>query len=186
MSAILLPDPPDRESILGFWISIVLVGGALVAGAGLLVGVAPLAVAAVVAPAAAILLRLGFTRERLIDGVYRFWNRAAARYAQHARRMITRIWYHTVITTVARGGEGRRLDMEGSSWLTRETMPAAAYGDPGMAPGGESTGGFRDLARWATRSERSWALVLLPLLAVLRALDTRGRTAAATETYTLY
>jgi hypothetical protein len=186
MSAILLPDPPDRESILGFWISIVLTGGALVAGAGLLAGVVPLAVAAVVAPAVAVLLRLGFTRERRAHAVYRLWNRAAARYAQHARRTITRIWYHTVIVTVARSGEGRRLDLEGSSWLTRETMPAAVYGDPGMAPGGETTGGFRDLARWASRSDRSWALVLIPFLAVLRALDTRGRTAAATQTYTLY
>jgi hypothetical protein len=187
MSHIALPNNPDRETLLGFWISLILVAGAMLLAVALAAGAPVLLVLPVTGAAAAALLALGLARERLIARLYKRWNGAAIAYAQRASALLLVIWYRTVVAVVARAGGKGRLDVHGSAWLPRGTLEARAYGDPGGASTDrDAEGGLLDFARWAVRSGRPWAIVLLPLLALTRGLETRRRKTVAADIYTLY
>ena len=182
-----LPRSIDREALIGFWVSASL----LPAGAfGLLlfaVGLAgPLVSCVLAAGIAAGFLVVGHFRERSVEAAYLRWNRWARGYARRAAPAIMAIWYWTVVSLVARVGEGR-LDLRGSGWSERETLSALAYADPGgAATNRDASGGTRDFVSWALRSGRAWTLVLLPLFWLLQGLDTRKGGASETNIYTLY
>jgi hypothetical protein len=120
---------------------------------------------------------------------YIFWNRAAGFYGRHATWMIAAIWYWTVLWVVAATGERGRLGAGPSPWHPRNTPPTGARGEPGGGgrEGRDTMGSPGDFARWTIRTGRSWALVLVPLLWILRALDTReNSTEPPPNVYTLY
>jgi hypothetical protein len=182
-----LPQSPEREHLLAFWASVSLLTGLSVGVVLFLSGLLSLSASAVsVAGAAALLFLAGRLRERGLDRAYRRWNRLAGGYAERSRRVVTGIWYWTVFTAVGRTG-GAGLSLEDSAWRSRGTLLDRAYGDPGgSATGRDAVGGIRDFARWAVRSGRTWTLFLLPMLVVLRALETRGSKSSAPDIYTLY
>jgi hypothetical protein len=182
-----LPNPPDLEDLLAFWASIAILLG-LAAGTGAwFVGVASGPGAIVLGTVAILaLIRLALTSERRMNRSYERWDLAARRYARRARTVASAIWYWTVITAVARTG-GSGLSRRGSSWLTRGSIANAAYGDPsGGTVDRVAHGSLREFARWAVRSGRTWAVVLLPLLGLLKAFEIQGRSADAPNIYTLY
>lgn len=184
---IMLPPLPDREALLGFRVSLSVLGGAGVGVGALLSGHGtPVASLALTLGTAVLLFGISQWRERAMERVYDRWNRATRIYAGYARRWITAIWYWSVFTVVSRMG-GNGLVLGGSDWRPRDTLAARAYADPGGAPTDlEGTGGLRDLARWALRTGRPWTLVLAPLFGLLRALDTRAGGKPAADIYTLY
>jgi hypothetical protein len=184
---VLLPPLPDREALLGFRVALSV--GAGLAGTVLVTLLAfggAFGAAAGAVLAACVFLLLSGSRERMAAKLYERWNRFAAAYARRALKAVTAIWYWTVFLAVARTGEDS-LDLAASAWCARTTLPPEGYADPGGAPSGrEAQGGLRDLARWAGRSGRPWALVLLPFFALLRALRTKGRAKVSADIYTLY
>jgi hypothetical protein len=182
-----LPNPPDLEDLLAFWASIAILLGVAAGSGAWLLNLASGPGAVVLATLVTVtFVRLGQTSERRLNRSYVRWNRAAQRYARGARTVIGAIWYWTVITAVGRiGGSG--LDRHGSSWLTRGSVANAAYGDPsGGTVDRVAHGSLGEFARWGVRSGRSWALVLVPLLWILKAFEVRGRSSDAPNIYTLY
>jgi hypothetical protein len=182
-----LPQRPDREALLAFLASLALLFGVALAVGALLSGlVSPAGALLGGAAAAALGFLVGRSRERRLELAYRRWSKATRAYADWARKAVTGVWYWTVFTAVGRtvGGGLKRVD---SPWRSRGTLPDRAYGDPGgSTTGRDAVGGIRDFTGWAARSGRSWALVLLPMLAVLRGLDTEGSKSSAHDMYTLY
>jgi hypothetical protein len=182
-----LPRKPDREALLAFWASASLLAGLLVGAVAFLAGVTSAPGSLLLATGAAGVAFLARrSKERALDLTYKRWNKATGAYADWARRTITAIWYWTVFTAVGRtaGGGLRLVD---SPWRSRGTLPDRAYGDPGgSTTGRDAVGGIRDFSGWAVRSGRAWTLFLLPMLAILRALDTRGSKSSAPDIYTLY
>ena len=182
-----LPRQPDHEALLAFWASASLLIGLVLGAVALLAGVTSAAGSLLLGMAAAGLAFLARrSRERTLDLAYKRWNKAARAYADWARKTITAIWYWTVFTAVGLtdGGGLKQVD---SPWRSRGTLPDRAYGDPGgSTTGRDAVGGVRDFTGWAVRSGRAWALFLLPMLAILRALDTRGSKSSAPDIYTLY
>ena len=188
-----LPHRPDREDLLGFWIAISLVAGLLLGFLTLLASGAPGWMGPLMGVlTTGVLLLVGLRRERGIDRVYGRWNRWARAYSRRARRWITAVLYWTVVAVAARAG-ARGLALEGSPWLQRGTLAPSGYPGQGSGAGteaperGESQGQERQgLLRWLVRSQRSWAIGLLPFLGILRALDVKAQRSVASDTYTLY
>lgn len=181
-----LPHRPDREALLGFTLALALMAGAALTGAGILSGILGTGLSFTLgAVTAAAIAGLGHQRERIADLGYRAWNRLAMAYAAFARRVVTAIWFWTVLTVVSRTG-ARRLRLEGSPWIPRGTQAASEYEGQGGAPSQTARLGMREYSRWAVASGRSWALVLVPLLFVLRALEARDPKAPPADMYTLY
>lgn len=182
-----LPQRPDREALLAFWASASLLIGLLLGAVALLAGVTSAASSLLLGTGAAGLAFLaGRSKERTLDRAYKRWSKATRAYADWARKTVTGIWYWTVFTSVGRT-DGGGLKLVDSPWQSRGTLPDGAYGDPGgSTTGRDAVGGIRDFTGWAVRSGRAWTLFLLPMLAVLRALDTRGPKSSAPDIYTLY
>lgn len=181
-----LPRQPDRETLQAFLASASLLLGVIVGLALFLTGLgAPVSLLAA-ATAAGLAFLAGRRRERSLDRIYKRWRKASRAYAEWARKAISRIWYWTVFTTVG-ATVGSGLRKVASPWRSRATQPDGSYGDPGgYAAGRTARGGIRDFVGWAVRSGRSWTLVLLPMLVILRALDTEGSKSSAPDIYTLY
>jgi len=182
-----LPQRPDREALLAFWASASLLIGLLLGAAAILAGVTSAAGSLLLGTGAAGLAFLaGRSRDRTLDQAYKRWSKATRAYADWARKTVTGIWYWTVFTAVGQTGGGG-LELVNSPWRSRGTLPDRAYGDPGgSTTGRDAVGGIRDFTGWAVRSGRAWTLVLLPMLAILRALDTRASKSSAPDIYTLY
>lgn len=183
-----LPHRPDREDLLGFWIAVSLMAGLLLGTLTFLDDGAPGWVGPLIgALTTGTLLLVGLRRERGIDRVYGRWNRWARAYSRRARGWITAVLYWTVIGVAARAG-ARGLALEGSPWLQRGTLPQSGYLGQGDGADADTParGEPRGLVRWMLRSERSWAIVLLPFLGLLRALDVKAQRSVASDTYTLY
>ena len=184
---IMLPPLPDREALLGFRVSLSVLGGsgvgvgALLSGHGTPVGALALSLGTGV-----LLFGMSQWRERAVVRAYDRWKRATRIYAEHSRRWIAALWYWSVFTVVSRTG-GNGLVLGESDWRPRDTLSGRAYADPGGAPTDlEGTGGLRDLARWAVRTGRPWTLVLAPLFGLLKALDTRAGGKPPADVYTIY
>lgn len=182
-----LPRRPEREDLLGFWVGMSLVCGTLLGLAPVLLGLAGGWVGAGVGAAAfGVLLAVGHRRERAVDRAYGGWDRAARAYTRRARGAVVAIWYWTVIALVARTGL-RGLALEESPWSPRGTLPPDGYDDQGDGSGPASGGRTsRGVVGWAMGSGRGWTVVLVPFLAILRALEFEGRRTVASDIYTLY
>jgi hypothetical protein len=182
-----LPYRPDREALLGFTLAMALVAGAAVTLLALLSGLLGAGASfGLAALAAGTIALAGHRWERLADYAYRVWNRVAKGYAEFARRAVTAIWYWTVLTAVSKSG-ARKLELGGSPWLARGTQAASTYvGQGGDELSGDARPGLGEYSRWARSTGRTWALVLLPLLFVLRALESRDPKAPPSDMYTLY
>lgn len=182
-----LPQRPDREAVLAFWASLALLFGVALTVVALLTGFfSPAGAVLGGAAGAGLVFLIGRSKERRLDLAYKRWSKATRAYADWARKTVTGIWYSTVFAAVGRT-HGAGLKLVDSPWRPRGTLPDRAYGDPGgSTTGRDAVGGIRDFAGWAVRSGRAWTLFLIPMLVVLRALDTRGSKSSAPDIYTLY
>jgi len=186
MSGVTLPNPADREAVVGFWVSITLLAGGAMLALLAIVGWWSIATVLAVVVIVAGCLIIGLPRERSIHRVYLLWNRAARGYAERARAVVLAIWYYVVFATMARTG-GSNFQKQGSDWLQRETLSAKAYANLGGSETGDvQAGTLRDYRRWAARSGRLWLVFLIPLFSLLVLLDPKGARAAASDIYTLY
>jgi hypothetical protein len=186
MSGVMLPNPADREAVVGFWLSVVLLmAGALLAVLAVVGWWSTLTALAVLAIAAVGLI-VGLRRERSVHRFYLLWNRAARLYAERARAVVLGLWYYIVFAPLGRAG-GSALRKQGSDWLRRETLSAEAYPNlGGPHTDGAPAGTLRDYIGWAARSGRLWLVFLIPLFWLLVLVDPKGARAAATDIYTLY
>ena len=184
--SVILPHPADREAVVGFWVSLTLLTGAMIVALLAVFGSLSGLTALIVSVLGLGSLIAGLSRERWIHRVYMLWNRVARKYARRASQAVLAIWYYSVFAIVSRAG-GSTLEKAGSDWLQRETLQAQAYaGLGGAQPNGPPAGTLRDYCAWALRSRQLWLLFLLPLFLLLVALDPKGSRAAASDIYTLY
>lgn len=184
-----LPLPPLRRATLrAFWIAVCLELGILVGLAALL----PIPPAGLIAGLAAVaaLLAAGCLSPEQVAPAYRFWNRGASRFAVAAARWIAGICYYTVFAAAALSGSPvlRRWPRQpASNWSRRDRLPEAAYGSTWRLQSGMSAAGsLRPFVSWALKSGNSWAVVLVPFLLLLRALDSQPPQHVPSDLYTLY
>jgi hypothetical protein len=74
-----------------------------------------------------------------------------------------------------------------SLWVERATLPTAAYQNQFEAPNGTvPRGPWATMATWVIRSGNVWALVLVPFLVLIAALETDDRQQFPAGIYTLF
>lgn len=184
-----LPRPADHESLLGFLVCVSLGSGTALAILTWVTGGLNIIGALVIGTALGVGVLLGgVARERIVSRLYHFWNRAARAYGRKASRVVTAVWYWTLFTALAVAGERGSLQLGHSPWLKRGTLPASAYAHSAGGPtSGNGQGPYQDFARWAIRSKRYWALVLIPFFWLLRSFETGKASGTGSSTiYTLY
>jgi hypothetical protein len=173
-----LPAPPRRGLLLGFWISISLFIGLLIALVHWLVAIITVAA----------LLLVGCCCPALLAFAYRAWNYVARRFSRIATALLTSICFFVVITVVGRSGKRLPLTLAagtGSLWVKRGQIPSNAYfaqHNGTTPPNGTGSAFFM----WAIRSNNTWAVSLLPFLAVLSALAEEDEKHVAANIYTLF
>ena len=186
---ITLPSQARRALLTSFWLVVSVTVG-LIAGAslwlfarrsGLLVGVG-------VACAWGLTGRLW---PRLVSAVYRAWNRAARLVARGGRSALLWICYFVVMLVVGKSGGRfgpRGSTSHGSLWMSRGTLPPAAYPGQFNAPtdGVTVDGWVRGYLHWAANSKNLWAIALLPFLALIAVLEEQEQPVLPATIYTLF
>jgi len=126
----------------------------------------------------------GLVWPEAVRPAYRAWNHLARVYARIARLVLLGVAYYGIVAPVGRVGATLDLaDPRGSMW--RPAAPAATDGSQSEL--GDAAGGWIGrLARWGSRSRHSWWLVLLPVLVLLRAVESEQPAGPAADLYTLF
>ncbi|HXG03772.1 MAG TPA: hypothetical protein VNO23_10210 [Candidatus Binatia bacterium] len=190
---LVLPRPPRRAWVRAFWIVVsVMVGGLVAVLAALLTLPAPLArfgPGPVGAGAALVVLLAGLLMPRLAVLGYRAWSKATRRYARFAGEALIAVWYPVLFGAVGLGGSAllrRRPEPGQTLWRAHSTLDADTYRSLDERPAVDTGGWLGRYARWAVRSRHLWALALVPLLALLAALETEEPEEAPAGIYTLF
>lgn len=185
---IALPSRPDRDVLRAFWLVLGLGAGVSAAALGALVGwPGPLAIGAA---SALVVGGLGMARPGIARRLYALWSRAARAYGRRARPVVMTIYYYTALTAGRLTGSKvrmRRPEDGSSGWVPRRSLVPEEY--PGQAPGSAASGdGWWPVvvARWSLRSGRPWLIALLPLLLLLRGLESNETEEVESNIYTLY
>jgi len=182
-----LPSPPRRAWPRAF-------GLAVGVWAGLGVGVAapldPWGKAAAGLLTASIAGLLSVLRPAEATVAYRAWNKAARMYERAACTAVLALCYGVVAAAGCAGSSLRlqRPAPERSLWYPKATLSLDAYRSQADRPGRPSTGHpWLEVVAWARRSGNTWAVVLVPFLALIGTLDDRDRDdAAPAGIYTLF
>jgi hypothetical protein len=107
-----------------------------------------------------------------------------------AARWVSLVTFYVLVTVVSRAGSRMPwsgAEPGGSGWVPRsdrEPFHAAQHHDA-RRPTAEA-GWIRSLTRWARDTGNLWAVVLIPLLALLRLLRPRAGRSLGENIYTLY
>jgi hypothetical protein len=184
---ILLPTPPRRVTLRAFAIVMAVPAGLALGVGAWLFGLGGPEGPAVVALGTGLTMALaGWLRPEAFEPTYRLWNRAARGFARAAAHWFSVLCF--LVVTVA-GAPGSRMEMRrssGAGWARRPTLSAGAYRSSSWAPRDPGTGGFRSLFAWARDSASLWVLTLVPLLWLLRMVQTSERGSLGADIYTLY
>lgn len=193
---LLLPYPPRRAWVRGFWLAFVTLMSVL---GGMALGVAVArrwidgAAALTGWGASTILVGTGgFMAPRVVGGIYRAWNDLTHLYMRSARFLLKHVCFWIIVTPLRLTGGGLVLSRQttrGTMWVPHGTIRPAAYESQ------DDLGGQRRGAGWigsyvswaATRLENAWALFLLPFLIMLGQLERDDATnSVPSQTYTLF
>lgn len=190
MVQLVLPGSNRRAMVRAFWFVLSLLTG--VAVAAIIWGLQrphPLKAGLI---CAALMAAFVFWQEPTAWRVYRVWNRWFARPVAFATsRVVLRICF--LITRLAALGGAPRMQLGSergvvSAWKPRSSLPAEAYPSLFFGPAGAApdAGWFTVYYGWARQSGNSWAICLLPFLALLRRLDPEEEKAFTANIYTLF
>ena len=187
MIRLVVPARPRRAAFRGFWLTMGVWAGL---GTALIVpiGLAPRLGAAVLA--AALVVLASRLRAREAEQLYRLWARASRFYARITRLVLLRLCHGVVLVGAGLAGSTLRLapSPPGESlWVDRSTLSTAAYRNQFEALNGTvPRGPWATMATWAIRSGNVWAVVLVPFLALIAALETDDRQQFPAGIYTLF
>jgi hypothetical protein len=184
---LVVPARPRRAALRAFWLTM----GAW-AGLGTAV-VMPLDVVSRLVAGllvAALIVVGAWLRPREAGGLYRLWARASRLYSRITQLVLLRLCHGVVFVAVGWAGSTLRLApprADESLWAQRSTLATGAYrsqfeGSNGTAP----VGAWAATATWAMRSGNLWALVLVPVLVLIAALETDDRQRFPAGIYTLF
>lgn len=183
-----LPSRPDRDVLAGFWSVLGLGAGISAATLGVLAGWPhPVAVGAA---CALVLGGIGVASPEAARRLYALWNRAARAYGRRARPVILTVYYYAAFTAGRLAGSKvpmRRTDDHTSGWTPRRSLLPEEYASQAPSAGAAGDGWWPVVvARWSLRSGRPWVIALLPLLVLLRGLDSDETEEVESNIYTLY
>lgn len=183
---VVLPARPRRAWLHAFCAALSLWAGFAV---GLLAPLDPWGRSAAAALVTVLAVVVGVLRPTELGLVYRVWNKAARGYALVVRAALLALCYG-VITAAGTAGSSLRLrrPRPGESlWYPRDTLPAEAYGSLDERPGRAWRGHpWRAVLTWALRTGHAWAIVLLPFLMLIAALERSEQTHYPDGIYTLF
>jgi hypothetical protein len=168
---IALPSTPRRAGLRAFWFVVIATAGLLVAVlAGSLGWPRPIATGVLVAT---LLMTVVFLQQRFVWLCYRAWNRLLVYpFLVISRNVATRLCYFIVFVAVGRTGSRLPLtgsDTSGGFWTLRSSPDLRAYRLPFGPDHGQlrSFGWVCSYVSWAFHSGNTWAVALLPFLAIL-------------------
>ena len=146
----------------------------------------------------AILMGIGFFAVSSVIGLlspgisirpFRFWDRLARKARRAARLWLSGVVF-LMLTLI--GLLGARLPLDRpipaeSGWIPRDSSSGrrSGYPDSSGTAGGATTW-IRRFASWAWHSGNIWACSLLPVLALLKAVEGESRGSLGGNVYTLY
>jgi hypothetical protein len=190
---LLLPTPIGRSRLRAFWALLSVVLGLILGGFLVAPGDAAPSTAFVSALVLTLVVALpGLVRPYAVQWAYRGWNFAARRVARYVERYVTFVCFATVVVASSLGSPVRTFERSpdrGSMWFARGTQASSTYPSQDARPGSPpaSSSWSSDFRRWARSSSHPAAVVLLPFLALLRAVSEDGaETATNSNIYTLY
>jgi hypothetical protein len=122
---------------------------------------------------------------------YRLWNTAANYFARLARVYLIGICFYIILLTVGRARTSMKLSrpkLDESLWRAKKTLSPDTYPYEFAANGKYFTekGWVRSYLCWARASGQIWALCLVPLLAMLSAVEIYRDRRFPAGVYTLF
>jgi len=122
---------------------------------------------------------------------YKLWNTTAIYFARFARFFITGICFYVILFAVGRAGTSMKLVQPApgqSLWLPKNTLSLETYPYEFAACGKEppETGWLGRYWSWAKTSGQLWAFCLVPLLAMLAAVEVYRDERFPAGVYTLF
>ena len=185
-----LPSSPGRAWVRAFWLTVSVCGGVSVGGLAALVGSPRWAIGGVALTGLALLV--GRVCPGAMSATYALWNALALSYARVARLGLKVVCFYVLFAAVGRTGSALALARPTpaeSLWIPRATLAPSTYGYQydAQAQGEPKGGGWtRDYIAWALDSGNAWAIILLPFVAMLSALEDEDQWTFPTSVYTLF
>jgi hypothetical protein len=118
-----------------------------------------------------------WVRPKGFRSIYRSWNRLGAVASKLAGRVISGACYLVVSAAGIAGGRLQWRSPERTAWVARNLQ---------WRPREQEDHGIRGLAAWGVRTGNRWAIALIPYLAVLRIVGSKGQGSLGQDVYTLY
>ena len=137
------------------------------------------------------LVLLGLLRPKTISPLYRLWNLGVNQFARAARLSLMGICFYIILFAVRRAGKHLELARPHpgqSLWTSKDTFDAATYLHEFTAASQpfSQKSWCRSYVIWARTSGHAWALLLVPFLAILSALEIYHERPFPAGLYTLF
>jgi hypothetical protein len=134
---------------------------------------------------------LGLVRPKIMLKSYRLWNLSANYFARVARLFLMGICFYIILLAVGRAGTSMSLARprpDESLWLSKKTLSPDTYAYEFAASGKHfpEKGWLRSYLCWARVSGHVWAMFLVPLLAMLSAVEIYRDRRFPAGVYTLF
>src|SRR5438132_11124451 len=134
---------------------------------------------------------LGLARPTIMSKPYRTWNVLADYFARCARLFLMGICFYIILLAVKRAGTSMKLARPMSNqslWMAKKTFSPATYLYEFAATSNQFSqkGWLRSYFCWARGSGQAWALLLLPFLALLSAVEIYRDRRFPSGVYTLF
>ena len=132
----------------------------------------------------AVLVAIAVARPESYRALYHLWRRASRKAAGIVRDLALWTLYHLMMRAAALGAPG---DLAGGDWDPRSRLPGEAYLSTDSAIEDATRHRWApSLANWGRRRGRIWVILLLPHLALIRALSSEESGSTPVNIYTLY
>lgn len=145
-------------------------------------------VAAIVAIGGAI---LGIARPTALASLYQLWNSSARHFARGARWLLMAICFYIIFVAVGRAGASLnilRATAGRTLWTPKKNHSSGAFRHEFDASGASEHGEswLLNFCIWAKESKQIWALMLLPFLGMLGAVEVYTDRRFPSGVYTLF
>ena len=134
---------------------------------------------------------LGLLWPQSISSLYKLWNVAVNHFSRLARFFLMTICFYVVLLAVGRAGTSlivTRPRPNESLWLAKKTLSTDTYRYEFAGTGKHfaEKGWVRNYLSWARTSRQVWAFCLIPLLAMLAAVEVYQDRRPPIGVYTLF